>query len=183
MDQIEKEISVTESEKPSPTPVKARLKWFNGPKGFGFVNPEDREDVDAFLHITTLQEIGIQAVGEGALLSCHINYGNKGAHVMKVLEVLDEGQLPEGVASARSPQDSELGRTQEMEGIVKWYKPEEGFGFVVPADGLKDVFIHKTCLDRHEIEEIRAGQRMMMVFRNVPKGREVVSFKMLDDTN
>lgn len=164
-------------------PVVARLKWFNGPKGFGFVIPDGRDDVDAFLHITTLQEIGVHAVGEGAVLLCHIQYGTKGAHVMKVVEIIDQGIMPNGANGSRpaAGNGKELGATQEMNGTVKWYKEPDGFGFIVPEDGLKDVFIHKTCLDRHGIDVLKAGQRLIMTFRNVPKGREVVSFRLQED--
>lgn len=160
--------------------VKAFLKWFNAPKGFGFVNPETRKDVDAFLHITTLQAIGFQALGEGACILCEIEYGDKGANVKQVFEVIDPGKLPENISSDERI-DDEQAETLKMEGSVKWYKPEEGFGFITPDDGLKDVFIHKTCLDRHEISSLEAGQRVFMTFRNVPKGREVVSFKIIDE--
>ena len=40
------------------TDVEVKLKWFNQPKGFGFVVPNNK-DVDAFLHITTLQKAEI----------------------------------------------------------------------------------------------------------------------------
>ncbi len=161
-------------------PVRARLKWFNAPKGFGFVNPEDKEGVDAFLHITTLQNIGVQAIGEEACLLCEIEYGDKGAHVKQVLEVLDTGTLPVGISYDDPIESDDIGQTQKMKGTVKWYKPDEGFGFVTPDDGLKDVFIHKTCLDRCGAEELKSGQRLFMTFRSVPKGREVVTFKTMD---
>lgn len=158
-------------------PVKARLKWFNAPKGFGFVNPEDKEDVDAFLHITTLQNIGIQTIGEDACLLCEIEYGDKGAHVKQILEVIDTGETSCGCFKNSDSTD----QFYEMSGVVKWYKPDEGFGFITPADGLKDIFIHKTCLERHNIESLQSGQKLLITFRNVPKGREVVSFKVIDD--
>ncbi len=159
-------------------PVKARLKWFNGPKGFGFVNPADRENVDAFFHITTLQRAGVQAIGEGACLICDIEYGEKGAHVKEIIEVLDAGILPQGIAASAFT-NTDIGQIHEMGGIVKWYKPEQGFGFVTPDDGMKDVFIHKSCLERHSISELQTGQRLVMTFRSVPKGREVVSFRIV----
>ena len=65
-----------------------------------------------------------------------------------------------------------------MGGAVKWYKPDKGFGFVVPDDGKKDIFIHKTCLERHGIEHLPEGQRVTMTVRNVPKGREVIDFNL-----
>lgn len=171
------EASVTQDQ----VAVKARLKWFNAPKGFGFVNPENNPSVDAFLHITALQKIGVQALGDGAIIQCIVDYGDKGAHVEEVLEIIDEGNLPEGIESCEMSEDHKVGEITHMSGTVKWYKPDQGFGFVIPDDGMKDVFIHKSCLDRNGIEEIIPGQRVKMSFRNVPKGREVVSFEFADD--
>ena len=178
---IQENILTEERAAPADDLVKTKLKWFNIPKGFGFVNPEDRDDVDAFLHITTLQDAGVTAIGEGASLLCQIEYGDKGALVKHVAEVIDQGLLPVGISS----DDSDLlgqdaGSIQKMSGIVKWYKPEEGFGFIVPEDGMKDVFIHKTCLEKHGIDMIEAGQNVFMTFRNVPKGREVIKFEVTD---
>jgi CspA family cold shock protein len=169
------------------SPVKARLKWFNGPKGFGFVVPDGREDVDAFLHITTLQKCGVQALGDDASLMCHIQYGPKGAHVTAVTQILDNGRIGSAPADGeadgalREGGGSDLGKTCVMDGTVKWYKPDKGFGFVVPDDGLKDVFIHKSCLRRYGIENLSPGQRVKMTFRAVPKGREVTHLDVIRD--
>lgn len=166
-------------------PVKTRLKWFNNPKGFGFVCPED-ENLDAFLHITTLQKAGVGTLGDGACLLCVIERGPKGAQVKEVVELIDAGAVtappekapaPEPPPRARAAQ-SPSGDIITMSGTVKWYKVDKGFGFVVPDDGLKDIFIHKTCLDRHGVEDLREGQRLTMTIRNVPKGREVLDFSI-----
>src|SRR5689334_11320753 len=105
------------------------LKWFNGTKGFGFVMPED-ESFDAFLHITTLQQAGLNSIGEGAVMMCSIYNGPKGKQVKEVLEVLHPGDV-----NLMPGQESEDG-TVTLGGLVKWYKADKGFGFVIPDDGM-----------------------------------------------
>lgn len=159
--------------------VTASLKWFNGPKGFGFVVPDGEEYTDAFLHITVLQKAAIQELGEGARMRCLITRGAKGAHVKEIVELIDIGQAPESV---KSPEDAENGngKTIQLSGSVKWFKPEKGFGFVSADDNGKDVFIHQTCLERHGLTSLEAGIRVSMEVKIVPKGREVVTFELLD---
>lgn len=157
-------------------PVRAKLKWFNAAKGFGFVIPEDNP-CDAFLHVTQLQKVGIHGLGEGALILCNIDYGEKGATVTNVTKILDPGTLPADLI-VHDPENTAPVRTR---GIVKWYKPDKGFGFITPDDGMKDIFIHKSCLDAHKIEELFAGQRVRVIFKTVDKGREAVDIAVDDN--
>ena len=34
----------------------------------------------------------------------------------------------------------------EITGVVKWFDVAKGFGFIVPDNGMQDVFLHVTCL-------------------------------------
>jgi cold shock CspA family protein len=34
------------------------------------------------------------------------------------------------------------------EGTVKWFNIQKGFGFIQPADGSKDVFVHISAVER-----------------------------------
>ncbi|MCF8495354.1 MAG: cold shock domain-containing protein [Alphaproteobacteria bacterium] len=153
-------------------PIELHLKWFNGTKGFGFVVPSDGS-FDAFIHITTLQKAGLHAVGEGAVLLCTLFDGPKGKQVKDVVEVIAQGEV-----NLMPDTEGEDG-TVTMGGLVKWYKPEKGFGFIIPDDGMKDVFIHKSLLDKLEIEELEAGQRVRVTLKIVDKGREAVDIKVV----
>lgn len=157
--------------------LKSRIKWFNTSKGFGFAVPDD-DPCDAFLHITTLQDAGIQELGEGAVISCHIVKGPKGALVTKVDELIEIGENPAPITFRVEIGEDEVIET--MEGTVKWYKPDKGFGFIIPEDGQKDVFIHKTCLDKKNMDLLIPGQKMIMKVRSVSKGREVLEFDLTE---
>ena len=156
--------------------VRTQLKWFNTTKGFGFTVPEE-DPCDAFIHITTLQEAGVKELGEGAVIQCMIVKGPKGALVTKVEELIDPGTSPTAITHRIDMEGEEL---QTMDGTVKWYKPDKGFGFIIPEDGMKDVFVHKTCLEKHEIDLLIPGQKVRMIVRSVDKGREVVDFDITE---
>jgi len=43
---------------------KGTVKWFNGKKGFGFIQPEDG-GTDVFVHISAVERAGMQSLSEG----------------------------------------------------------------------------------------------------------------------
>ena len=46
------------------------------------------------------------------------------------------------------------------QGTVKFYNEQRGFGFIQPADGGKDVFVHATALERAGITRLVEGQKV-----------------------
>ena len=40
------------------------VKWFNGQKGFGFIQPDDGSK-DVFMHISAVERAGMQNLNEG----------------------------------------------------------------------------------------------------------------------
>ncbi len=148
--------------------VRVLMKWFDPVKGFGFAAPQDGT-ADAFLHISVLSRAGLHEIGEGAELLCRVVPGAKGPQVADVLEVLSTG-TPAEIRSARPAAAS--GPEEELTGTVKWFKPEQGFGFVTADDGAKDVFVHKSVLRRCNLTGLDSGQRVLLRARAAPKGRE-----------
>lgn len=47
-----------------------------------------------------------------------------------------------------------------MQGTVKWYDPNKGYGFIEREDGQKDVFVHVTALEKAGIARLDPGQRV-----------------------
>ncbi len=45
-------------------------------------------------------------------------------------------------------------------GIVKFFNTQKGFGFISPADGGNDVFVHITALERAGIAQLNEGQKV-----------------------
>jgi CspA family cold shock protein len=45
-------------------------------------------------------------------------------------------------------------------GTVKFFNADKGFGFVTPADGAKDVFVHISALQASGIQSLREGQQI-----------------------
>ncbi len=46
------------------------------------------------------------------------------------------------------------------EGTVKWFNSTKGFGFIQPADGGNDVFVHISAVQRAGLQGLNDGQRV-----------------------
>jgi len=51
--------------------TKGTVKWFNGQKGFGFIQPEDGSG-DVFVHISAVERAGMSSLNEGQKISFEI---------------------------------------------------------------------------------------------------------------
>ncbi len=45
-------------------------------------------------------------------------------------------------------------------GIVKWFNPNKGYGFIQPENGGSDVFVHISALESAGIRSLNEGQRV-----------------------
>ena len=45
-------------------------------------------------------------------------------------------------------------------GTVKFFNTQKGFGFITPADGSRDVFVHISAVERAGMPSLREGQRV-----------------------
>jgi CspA family cold shock protein len=45
-------------------------------------------------------------------------------------------------------------------GTVKWFNAQKGYGFIQPADGGKDVFVHISAVERANMGTLKEGQKV-----------------------
>lgn len=178
--------------------VEAKVKWFNAAKGFGFVTLSDGSP-DAFLPMAILRRAGYDDIREGASVTCEVGAGAKGPLVVNVLNVDNStavassggggggyGQRDRdyggggggrggggGYRQDSYRQDSApRGPAQSVEGAVKWFEPDKGYGFISPDGGGKDIFVHITALRRSGVQTLGPGQRVRVDVVDGRKGLE-----------
>jgi CspA family cold shock protein len=64
------------------------------------------------------------------------------------------------------------GPAQSVEGAVKWFEPDKGYGFISPDGGGKDIFVHVTALRRSGVQTLGPGQRVRVDVVDGRKGLE-----------
>jgi cold shock protein len=178
--------------------IDAVVKWFNPQKGFGFAELGDGSG-DAFLHVRAVEAAGYRELEPGTRLTVRVAQGQKGPQVTEITSVdtstATPGGAPRGGAGGgpgrgpyqgqprRSPYQSEprdQGPAQEIAGTVKWYNPAKGFGFIAAEDQGKDVFVHRSVLERAGIPDLQEGQRVQISVVQSQKGREATSIDLMN---
>src|ERR1700746_2339594 len=127
--------------------VDAKVQWFNAGKGCGFGTMSGGSQ-DAFLPMAILRRAGYEDVREGASITCEVGAGAKGPLVLSVLNVDMSTAVPGNSGGGRPRGDGygyggaparPAGPATTLEGAVKWFEPDKGYGFISPDGGGKDI--------------------------------------------
>lgn len=163
------------------SPVRATVKWFNQTKGFGFVTLED--GTDAFCHASSLSAVGADDLPPGTTMMCDVANGQRGMQVtavhnvdMSTAETSPQARGPRagGFSGGGFDRGGDRGPSGPMgDGHVKFFNEQKGFGFVVPASGTGDIYLHASALRRSGIQAVTPEQRIRFSTRQGTKGVEV----------
>jgi CspA family cold shock protein len=62
--------------------------------------------------------------------------------------------------------------TEMANGTVKWFNTTKGFGFIEPADGGRDVFVHISAVERAGLTGLADAQKVTFDMESGRDGRE-----------
>lgn len=63
----------------------------------------------------------------------------------------------------------------QTEAVVKWFSLAKGFGFVAPADGSADAFLHSSVVNQAGMRDIPEGTKLLVTITGGPKGPQVAN--------
>ena len=141
------------------------VKWFNAQKGFGFITPGGGGE-DLFVHQSAIQSQGFRTLGEGENVEYEVleedgkqkavNVASKGGGTAK-----DGGRGGRGgrAQPRKWPEGTDPSEGKQI-GAVKWFNAEKGFGFIAPASGGEDLFVHQSAIHAPGFRSLMEGEEV-----------------------
>ena len=65
-------------------------------------------------------------------------------------------------------------------GTVKWFNPTKGYGFIIPEDGDRDIFVHITAVMTAGLQSLTEGQKVNYEVAEEPKGLKALDIATAD---
>ncbi len=65
------------------------------------------------------------------------------------------------------------------QGTVKWFNAEKGFGFIAPADGTADVFVHYSEIEGSGFRSLEENQQVEFEIGDGAKGPQALKVRAI----
>jgi CspA family cold shock protein len=146
--------------------ARGTLKFFNSAKGFGFISPDDGGQ-DVFVHVSAVQQAGLAGIDEGDQLEYELEQDRRSGRTSAV-DLVFLGHDAEAARRPAPPRFDRAPRTAGFggppvgsgQGVVKWFNPTKGFGFITPSEGGTDLFVHVSAVERAGLSALSEGQAL-----------------------
>lgn len=133
------------------------LGW-NPKQPFGVIRPDDNSDA---VMLFKKDAPSLEKIGPRTYLT------------------FDISESPDGKRRALNPKVIESITGNRGRGIVTYWSLSKGFGFITPANGSKDVFVHASQLPESENGYLFEGLEVEYLEKEGKKGPEAVSIKVV----
>lgn len=70
-------------------------------------------------------------------------------------------------------------RLESVEGVVKWFDPRKGFGFIVGPQG-QDIFVHYSCIEGDGFRVLKDGASVVYDAEESEKGWKALKVQRPD---
>ena len=70
----------------------------------------------------------------------------------------------------------------KVRGVVKWYNPAKGYGFIQLPGGGVDIFVHANQLEKAGISHLKEGADVQFLTSKGPKGSYATDISLVSAT-
>lgn len=67
----------------------------------------------------------------------------------------------------------------KFNGTVKWFNSDKGFGFITPADGGKDLFVHFSSIIGTNYRTLNEGDRVQYSVQDSQRGPSAIDVQVI----
>jgi CspA family cold shock protein len=67
--------------------------------------------------------------------------------------------------------------SNRQNGTVKWFNDEKGYGFITPAGGGDDLFVHFKAIESDGFKSLKEGQTVSFVAERGQKGMQAAQVR------
>jgi CspA family cold shock protein len=75
-------------------------------------------------------------------------------------------------------QTGSMDMSNRTSGTVKWFNDDKGFGFITPADGGADLFVHFKAIESDGFKSLKEGQSVSFVAEKGQKGLQAAQVRV-----
>ena len=158
--------------------------WYDSAKGYGFIGVGRGRSNDVYVNKKAVESSGLSDLKEGVRVTFKVvpDWGGKLTAVNLAIadshrprnrrpdsqskELKETAVSGGGGASHLSEESAPGGKDKGTRGTVKWYDSARGFGFIEVGGGSKDVYVHKSAVERSGLHGLKKG--LKVIFDLVP---------------